>query len=293
MSQILKHGTNIFKSGNYVFRRPSIGSQLGLYLTMTGLSQPWSCAVDSKYSRIFFNNRISGKVGYVSLTDISNPAAYSFISGIGTWAVAVDTLYDRLFVLNSNTASYIPLSNLATAPVTFGNFLTPQDSAFDYVNNRLFISNRTGNTVTVYTLSTLSVLGSITQAQGGFSSPWGMKVIGSYLYVVNNGNSTLSIIPLSNITAYSSIITTAQGGFSDPGGIGYNKGTGKIYVCNPTPKTISVLSTSNLTGGYETIDSTTGNFNAPYGIDVDPLTGQIFIVNQGSNTISVLRSVYT
>ena len=100
-----------------------------------------------------------------------------------------------------------------------------------------------------------------------------------YLYVVNSGSNTISVID-NNTDAITS--TLSGNGLNNPQYIAITNGY--IYVTNWNSNTVSVFSLS--TGGAVSTLSVGSN---PYRIMVSPTnSSQIYLSNYGSNTISVI-----
>lgn len=106
-------------------------------------------------------------------------------------------------------------------------------------NNRMFVSNRNANTVSVVNCSTLAITATIT----GFSAPLGMcwdtRTTNSNLFfVANYGNATFSIVNATTLQ-----ISQNVGGFggSNTSSVNIDVPNNKIILSNYTSGTLSVI----------------------------------------------------
>ncbi len=87
-----------------------------------------------------------------------------------------------------------------TTAATFGEVVqlggTPSDIVLDEGRGRLYLVNPAGNRVDVYSYVNKTMLGAVQTGQSPLAAALSMD--GAYLYVTNNGSSTLSVIDLGN-----------------------------------------------------------------------------------------------
>jgi YVTN family beta-propeller protein len=101
-----------------------------------------------------------------------------------------------------------------------------------------------------------------------------------YLFVVNSGDNSVSVIDLDTKIVVKTITTgvTPVSIATDS-----NKNHLLVFVTNMESDTLSVISGNT----FKTQNNITVG-NRPYGVDVNPLTNRIYVANSGSNTVSII-----
>jgi YVTN family beta-propeller protein len=229
---------------------------------------PKGIAVTSDGAFIYVANSTAGTV---SAVEISTDSLESIAVGQGPLGVALSPKQDYLYVTN-NEGDSLSIIKADT------------NELFVTLANHYYIN---------YTSSSSDV---------AFSKPYGLAVSpdSNYIYVVNNGNNTVSIIsaavvytqgtsfslsnydPTSNTSGpYALSAPIAVG--NDPRGIVVTPDQKYLYVTNYGDDTVSVI---NLTTSV--VDKTISVGDGPFGISVAPSGDFVYVVNQLSGTASVI-----
>lgn len=138
--------------------------------------------------------------------------------------------FQFLFQFPTNPAP--PTINIATIPVG----LAPRDGAFNSINNRMYVTNGTSNSVSVIDCVTNTVIATVPVVG---LSPRGIAFnpISNTMYVVSFAAGTVSVIDcVSNLVIGAPIVVGAS-----PNGIAYNSISNRMYVCNSAAATVSVI----------------------------------------------------
>ena len=263
MGQLAKLGNNLFKVGGNVFRYNSqytfgsalspITSAQGVPSTLEGVAIDYPSA-SFPNGRIFLTNYGNNNVlvfnyinPYAGSPTIITQAQGSFSTPI---AIAIDAANNRIYVTNysGSTVSILNYLNPSAGSATVitqtqGSFNVPRGIAIDAANNRIFVTNVNSSTVSIVNYSNVSATGAflftsttvITTTQGTFNSPRGIAIdnTNNRIFIVNNGNYTVSILNYLNPTAGSpTVITTTQGTFNSPVGIAIDTTNNRIFVLN-------------------------------------------------------------
>ncbi len=164
---------------------------------------------------------------------------------------------------------------IATVPVG----RNPAAVGVNPTTNRIYVTNRFSNTVSVIDGASNSVIATV--AVGVFPYGIGVNPNTHRVYVANFFSNTLMTIDgLSNTV----VATTPMG--SGPIGVGVNPNTGRIYVANHYKNNVSVIDTIS-----QTVVATVTTEGGPYGVSVNPNTNRVYVTNYTSNTVSVIDGV--
>lgn len=201
MPQILKIGNTIFKNGNIVFRYPTSSGKLQWLKndaigTVNGSGS--GVVYDEVDDTIYIGNW-SGTVYKYSAGTLSLIASFSVNNQPRD--LYIDRVNRVLFVNQhlSSTISMYNLSDLSLKGNVTGSISTgAKRMAFSYSESNLFLIN--GQTLQVRSLINPNlILSTVTQAQGGFSTPISLAVSDNdgKIYV-SNADGTISIQSLSS-----------------------------------------------------------------------------------------------
>jgi YVTN family beta-propeller protein len=113
-------------------------------------------------------------------------------------------------------------------------------------------------------------------------NPYGIAVdpAGTFAYVTNSGDATVSKIDLGT---YSVTATIPVG--SNPIGIVVNPDGSEVYAVNNSSGTVSVIKTAD-----NTINTVAVGIN-PFGVAVNPAGTFVYVTNSGGNSLSVINTV--
>jgi len=189
-----------------------------------------------------------------------------------------------LFIILVLLTSSFPLNDAFAADgdiiATISVGSSPKGIAFDSANNRMYVANSAGNTVSVIDTSDNSVDAS-TISVG--SSPQGIAFdsANNRMYVANYGPNTVSVIN----TATNAVIATISVG-SNPYDVAFDSANNRMYVANYGGNTVSVIDTSDNSVDPSTISVGSG----PRDITFDSANNRMYVTNTGSNNVSVINT---
>ena len=103
---------------------------------------------------------------------------------------------------------------------------------------------------------------------------------GNYVYVVNYGSNSVSVISTSTNTVTSTISVG-----SSPHDIATLPNGTYVYVTNSGANSVSVISTST-----NTVTSTISVGTNPYGVAITPNGNYVYVVNYGANSVNVIST---
>jgi YVTN family beta-propeller protein len=161
-----------------------------------------------------------------------------------------------------------------TATITVGT--GPVEIAYCPTNDRIYVSNNGGTSVSVIIPSTGVVTATITVG----ANPHGIAYCptNDRIYVSNNGSASVSVIIPSTGVVTATITVGAN-----PHGIAYCPTNDRIYVSNNGSASVSVIIPST---GVVTATITVGA--NPHGIAYCPTNDRIYVSNYGSASVSVI-----
>ncbi len=280
--------------------------------TQIGMSAPNGLAFDSTNNRLFVVDTTNNRVKVYDTTTIVDGMNANNVIGQATHIVAtaattqvglnaptdatLDGTATRLFVAQ-NTANRVTVFDVTdvadgepaikvlgqadfvtpTAATTQAGMNVPYGLAYDTATDRLFVSQGTGNRVTVYSGSTL---------------------------LLSNGMAATKVIGQANFTA--TAVATSQTGMSGPRGLTYDESRGLLFVAETTNNRVLVFSGSvanlsngmnatqvlgQLTFGTATAGSTQSGLNAPNGVVVDSANNKAYVMQSGAHRVSIFNLV--
>ncbi len=193
-------------------------------------------------------------------------------------AAMADGACQRIYVANNNAASmdlteFDSASNTILSSVPTG--LGPREIAFTPGQARAYISDQTGESVTVIDTATNGMLATIPLPPG--STPVGITATASRVYVAGNSSHEVYVID----TASNAHIATITLMGSNPNEVGVSPDGSELYV---------VVTGSNHVEIYNAADNsyitTVAAGTTPNGLAFT--LDNAYIVNQGSNDITVI-----
>jgi YVTN family beta-propeller protein len=119
---------------------------------------------------------------------------------------------------------------------------------------------------------------SATLSVGAFPNALAVDTTRNMLYVVVNGNNTVSVINLVT----QAIVAHVNVG-SNPMAIAVDKNSGLVYVANDLSNTVTII---NPATSFSTKTVTVGT--QPEAIAVNPINGKVYVVNFQSITVSII-----
>jgi YVTN family beta-propeller protein len=215
----------------------------------------------------------------VSAIDITSDISETIGVGNGPLGVALAPKQDYLYVTNNEDDSL---------------------SIIKAETNKLFVTLK-NNYYIKYNNSTDDI---------AFSSPYGVAVSPDsyYIYVVNNGNNTVS--KLSATIVYSAgtdfdfadydATDSTSGPYTlyepitvgnDPRGVAVTPDQAYLYVTNYGDNTVSVINLSTW-AVVKTITEADGIGEGPFGVSVNPSGDFAYVVNEKSGTVSVIYTYH-
>ncbi len=230
----------------YVFGQ-TLFTTLTANTTQTGMSGPSGLAYDAGHKRLYVSQSGTNRVTMYDLnTNFSDNLAASHVLG----QAAVTT---------------------ATAATTQAGMNVPYGLAYDSAAKYLFVSQGTGNRVTVYDISA-----GVTDGQNAY------RVLGQADFTTTTAANT-------------------QAGLNAPRGITYDNTADKLYVAQTTGNRVSVFDLSGgITNGqgaanvlgqslFTTITAATtqAGLSAPQGVVIDEGNSRLYVLQNGNNRASI------
>lgn|GEM_PF-5292013 len=154
---------------------------------------------------------------------------------------------------------------------------TPSAASVNPATNKIYVTNRTSNNVTVIDGAT----NNITSAVYAGNSPGAVAVnpATNMIYVTNFISNDVTVIDGTTDT----VASTVYAG-NGPCAVAVNPNTNRVYVTNTFSDTITVIDGSN--------NITTVNAGAaPRAVAVNQTTNKIYAANSGSNNVTVIDGV--
>jgi YVTN family beta-propeller protein len=259
---------------------------------------------------VYVTNSVDDTASVISVS--YNTVVQTLTVGPAPKGIAVTSDGAFIYVANSTagTVSAVDISTGARDPITvsqgpLGVTISPKQ---DYV----YVTNNGDDSLSVIKADTNELLVTLanhyyinytsSSSDVAFSKPYGLAVSpdSNYIYVVNNGNNTVSIIsasvvysqgtsfslsnydPTSNTSGPYALSSPIAVG-NDPRGIVVTPDQKYLYVTNYGDDTVSVI---NLTTNV--VDKTISVGDGPFGISVTPSGDFVYVVNQISGTASVI-----
>jgi len=166
--------------------------------------------------------------------------------------------------------------NTVTATIAVGN--GSNGIAFDSANNRMYVTNRSDDTVSVINTATNAVTATITVG----NAPWGIAFdsANNRMYVANRSDDTVSVIN----TATNAVTATITVG-NAPWGIAFDSANNRMYVGNNLDDTVSVINTAT-----NAVTATITVGDVPRGIAFDSANNRMYVVNYLDDTVSVINT---
>ncbi|MBI2471289.1 MAG: carboxypeptidase regulatory-like domain-containing protein [Planctomycetes bacterium] len=160
-----------------------------------------------------------------------------------------------------------------TATISVGSY--PWGVGVNSTTNRIYVTNNSGNTVSVIDGATNTVTATI--SVGSSPSYVGVNPSTNRIYVSNGNSNTVSVID----GATNAVVSTIS--LSSPTGVGINSTTNRIYVPDYWNNTVRVID-----GTTNTVVSTISVGSFPNGVGVNSSTNRIYVANEGGYTVSVI-----
>ncbi|MFN3006305.1 beta-propeller fold lactonase family protein [Mycolicibacterium wolinskyi] len=292
---------------------PVSSTQPQLDPTITGLGiNPSAVVVTTGGDRLYVANTgsntisvIDARTGRLIDTNPTVAGVNAITVGSSPSALAINQNGTRLYVANtgSNTVSVIDTStyrvidtNTAVAgtnSISVGS--APSALALSADGSRLYVANRTSNTVSVIDTSTYRVIDTNTAVAGTNSinvgsspSALALSPNGTKLYVVNTGSGTVSVIDTAtnvriDADPTSSSLDIRVGGA--PTSVALSPDGSLAYVANG-PDTISVINTkTNTVARTVTIDPTAESGGHVIAVDAD---GTVYVTDAFDRNVRVV-----
>jgi len=165
---------------------------------------------------------------------------------------------------------------LAAPVVTVPVGGTPLYLAVNPTTNVIYVSNLTGNNVSVIDGETNSVVATV--PVGMAPAHIDVNTANGMVYVANLEGNSVSVIDGSTNT-----VTATITGLSSPLGLAVNSTTNQVFVSNNDTNDVAVID-----GATNTIITTVPVENSPMGVSINSKANLIYVANNGSGTISVI-----
>jgi YVTN family beta-propeller protein len=271
-------------------------------------ANPYGVAMGDEY--LYVSNTSDNTVSVISLS--SNSVTDILSVGNSPKGIAVSSKDSYVYTANysDNTLSIIDTSDNSRISLPVGN--GPLGVALSPYEDLLYVTNNSDDSLSIISTDTNEIFGTIanhhyilyynSSDDVAFNKPYGiaMSPDGNYIYVVNNGNNTLSIL-------YDAVIINrgddfdwadydpdddTQGPYyllkpitvgNDPRCVVVTPDQTYVYVTNYGDDTVSVINLTN-----REVTETINVGDGPYGIAITPSGKFLYVVNQLDGTVSVI-----
>jgi YVTN family beta-propeller protein len=270
---------------------------------------PYGVALGKEY--LFLSNSSDNTVSVISMSD--NGLIRTLDAGHSPRGLAVASDDSYVYVANhsANTMSIIDPSDNSQTALDIG--AGPIGVAISPDENFIYVTNNSDDSLSVISTHTPELFVTLSNHHYirydddpdediAFDRPYGVTVCpeGYYIFVVNNGNNTLSILSAFEVYNQGDYFDWAaydpdddsQGPYglsqpidlgNDPRCVAVTPNVAYAYVTNYADDTVSVIALDN----YEVIQ-TIDVGNGPYGISVTNSGEIVYVVNQLAGTVSVI-----
>jgi len=270
---------------------------------------PYGVALGKEYS--FLSNSSDNTVSVISMSDNSLIRTLDAGHSPRGLAVASDDSYVYVANHSANTLSIINASDNSQTALDIG--AGPIGVAISPDGNYIYVTNNSDDSLSVISTHTPELFVALSNHHYikylddpdediAFDKPYGVTVCpeGYYIFVVNNGNNTLSILSAYEVYNQGDYFDWAdydpddddQGPYglsqpiaigNDPRCVAVTPNVAYAYVTNYADDTVSVIALDN----YEVIQ-TIDVGDGPYGVSVTDSGEIVYVVNQLAGTVSVI-----
>jgi DNA-binding beta-propeller fold protein YncE len=254
-----------------------------------------------------------------------------FLSDTGNNRVLVYNLDSNDLLLDLLPDNVLGQTNFYSnaAATTQAGMNVPNGLAFDDANNRLFVTQTTGNRVTVYDVASITdgenavnVLGQATftattaaTTQAGMNVPYdaaydsanqrlfvsegtGNRVKVYDVAAITDGENAVNVLGQATFTATTA--ATTQAGMNAPRGLAYDSANTRLYVAQATGNRVTTYDVAAITDGENAVNvlgqatftattaaSTQAGMNAPMGIAFDGTNSRLFVAQTTGNRVTM------
>ena len=274
---------------------------------------PYGVAADNKY--LYVSNTLDGTISVIDMS--YNNAAGTLNAGDSPRGIAALSDGSYIYVANhsDNTLSIIDVSDNSQTTLNVG--AGPIGVALNRDEEYIYVTNNSDDSLSIISVDSNEIFATLSNHHYikynndpdediAFDEPYGVAVSadGYRIFIVNNGNNTLSILSTSEIYAQGDdldwddydpdddedgpyvLYAPVEVG-NEPRCVAVTPDQEYLYVTNYGDDTVSVIDivTSEVS---ETISVGDG----PYGISAIPSGAFIYVVNQLDGTVSVIDTDY-
>jgi YVTN family beta-propeller protein len=250
---------------------------------------------------IFVANRDGDSVSEVGLLGTTTVTNIGLSPGSKPVALAA-TASTQVYVANSGTNLFCPstgsVSVISTTSLVATNTVcvgaSPDAIVQQPSGGYVYIANQGDSSISIFNPVSLSISGTLTQANGLHQNPVAMVASpdGLYIYVVAQGNGStpgsLDIITTSNNMVAASVPVGLA-----PTSVYYDTFLNRLYVTNTGDNTVTVFDASNVSIGVNPAIPTLATVSvgsSPVSVAALPNGRAFYVANQASNTVSVVSS---
>lgn len=194
--------------------------------------------------------------------------------GNGPSGVAIDPVWNKVYVTNSNSNTLTAIDGVTQRVSTIALATSPQAIAINPATHEVIVVSPESSVVTIVDEKTNQVSHSI--SVGRFPAAISVNSTTNRIYIANRDDATVSEI---NGTTWA-VSTFIVG--SSPVALALNPATNRLYVADRGSNELTVIdvaagTTANLTVGSE-----------PSGIAINPITNIIYVANEGDSSLSIV-----
>jgi YVTN family beta-propeller protein len=292
---------NYNPSGNGSSTKIDVSGDTNLQVVSTGLGSVAQSFQGSVAGAMFVANRDSDTVSEFTL--IATPAVINIglYPGSRPVSLAASTT-TSMYVVNSGTTSVCPLTGslsvidtsslVVSSTVCVG--VNPGPAVQLPSGGNVYVANQGDNSISVYSPASLTIIATLTAANGLHQNPVSLvaSADGLYVFVVTQGNGSAPGT-LDIINATTNVI-----GASVPLGVSPTNGyldtyLNRLYVTNTGSNSVSVFDVSNVVLTANPAIPTLATVNVgsrPVSVTALPNGLSVYVANSTSNDVSVVNS---
>ncbi len=236
---------------------------------------PAAVAVDTVTNELYVPNDAGSNVTVVNATTEKTVASVTVKPH--PFSAVFDSANGYIYVGDQGvTTTWISVINGATRSLVTNINMGPavselaQGLAIDLSNGDLYAGNGQGNNITVVSLSTDKVIGSI--PVGDYPGSVALDTSNNLLYAANTAGENVSVVDTTTNTPVKSIAINTSMLSVGPTAVAYDAATGCVYAPSGGGNWVSIINTHT-----NAVIGTVAIQGSPKAIAVDPTNGNVYV----------------
>lgn len=236
---------------------------------------PRAVAVDTANNELYVPNDSGTNVTVVNATTDTTVASVTVKTN--PFSAAYDSSNGYVYVGEQGiTTAWITVINGATHTVVKNISLGPNTGqlaeglAVDTANGELYAGNGQGNNITVVSLSTDAIIGSI--EVGDYPASLALDSANNELYAANTQGENISVVATATNSPVKSIAVNTSMLSVGPTAVAYDAATGCVYAPSGGGNWVSIIDTRT-----DALIGTIPIQGSPTSVVVDPTNGEVYV----------------